>query len=392
MGLNLSHRLLRTTAGAIPLVVLGAVVVIQVITPSFNLSLSTLPYAVVGAAIVWRRPRAGVGWALLVFALLWSLTFLGSEVAVAAQAPGIVLLAAWLGEWMWLPALVMVFVVLPIVFPTGSPAGPGWRRTLWLAWAVAGIFVLATWTQTRFSPVDGMVVDNPWGLLPLDDVETVMLPIMAPLLIVGPVAAVRRFKTATGVERQQVRWFMYAALACGALFATNSVLDALGPVATELGWVLTSIALALPPLAIWVAVSRYNLYAIDRLISRTLSYGLLTALLAGLFAGSVFVFGAVVPFEGDLPVAASTLLVAALFNPLRRRIQDVVDRHFNRARYDAQRLVESFAHRLRAEQDLEGIGTGLNEAVVLTMQPRSYSLWLADPLSLSGSPLPPELR
>ena len=136
------------------------------------------------------------------------------------------------------------------------------------------------------------------------------------------------------------------------------------------------VGLSLPPLGIYIAISRYHLYDIDRLISRTVSYVLLSALLAGLYVASVFLLGAIVPFEGDLPIAGSTLLVAFAFNPLRRRIQGGVDRRFNRARVDAVALVEMFSQRLRALSHLEGIGTELERAVSLTIQPSSLSLWV----------------
>ena len=348
-------------------------------TDSFGLSVSTLPYGVVGTAIVWQRPRTRIGWVLVAFASLWAATFLGIELAASTAQPGLVVAAAWLAEWTWLPALVSVFVILPILFPTGTPLGRGWALALWLAIAVCVGFVFLTTFQAEFNPSTTMAVPNPWAIFPMSDVEAFLVPGIIPVLLLGPAAAVVRFRQARGVERQQIRWFMYAGVACGVLFAVNAALDATNAGPSEISELLVAIGLSLPPIGIWVAITRYHLYDINRLISRTLSYGLLTALLVGLYVVSIFVLGAVIPLEGQLPVAGATLLVAAVFNPLRRRIQEAVDRRFNRARYDARRLVESFSHRIRVEQDFEAIRAELQTTVEFTMQPGSYSLWLPDP-------------
>lgn len=349
-------------------------------TDSFGVSWSTLPYAMVGTSIVWQRPRARIGWVLLAFALLWSATFFGAGLAAHATSDRLVLVAAWLSEWTWFPALVSVFVVLPILFPTGMPPGPRWKAVLWFAAVICVGFVVLTSIQARFSPDDSLVVTNPWRLLDIQDAEAWLVPGAVPLLVLGPTAAVIRFRRSQGVERQQIRWFMYAAVACGFMFAANATVDALtrgrAQTLTEAAFV---VALSLPPLGIWIAVTRHHLYDIDRLISRTVAYGVLTALLAGLYVLSIFVLGAIIPVEGDLPVAGSTLVVAAVSNPLRRRIQDTVDRRFNRARYDARRFVESFSRRLRVEGDLEAIGAELEGAVAFTMEPTSFSLWLRNP-------------
>ncbi|HEX2152593.1 MAG TPA: hypothetical protein VHL52_01270 [Acidimicrobiia bacterium] len=377
----------RGAAGALLLIVVAAVVGAIWLAGTFDVSVSTLPYALVGTAIIWQRPRTVIGWVLLLFALLWSSTFLGVDVATQSDNESLVWIAAWVGEWTWFPALVSVFVVLPILFPTGRPIGRGWAAVLGLAVVVSVGFVIVTSIQAEFRPTETMVVPNPWVLLGLADAEVLLVPAVIPLLLLGPVAAVVRYRRSSGVERQQIRWFMYAAVACGFGFLANALVDTfsdgIGPNLTEVAFALS---LSLPPVGIWLAVSRYRLYDIDRLISRTVSYGLLTALLAGLYVLSVFVLGAVIPVEGDLPIAGSTLLVAAVFNPLRKRTQDVVDRRFNRARYNARRLVETFSRRLRTEHDLVGIEDQLAETVSFTMQPTSVSLWLRP--APNAAPLP----
>lgn len=342
-----------------------------------DVSVATVVYASVGTAIVWQRPRTTIGWVLIGFALLWSATFFGAEMVQTASSTTAILAGAWLSEWTWFPALVTVFVVLPILFPTGSPLNSRWRMGLWLVVTVCVGFVVLTSIQGRFSPAEGVVVANPWALLEIDDVEVLLVPVAMPILALGPIAAVARYRRSGGVVREQIRWFMYAAVACGAMFALNALVDVYAPEGA-LGVVeaVLFVALCLPPIGIYVAISRHHLYDIDRLISRTLSYVLLSALLAGLYVMSVFLLGAILPFEGDLPIAGSTLLVAAVFNPLRRRVQGGVDRRFNRSRVDAVALVEAFSQRLRALSHLEGIGTELERAVSSTMQPSSLSLWV----------------
>jgi len=342
-----------------------------------DVSVASVSHAVLGTDVVLQRPRRTIGWVLIGLALLWSATFFGTEMVLTGSRSSLTLAGAWLSEWTWFPALVSVFVVLPILFPTGSPLNSRWRMALWLAGAVCVGFVVLPTIQARFSPEEGVVVANPWALLGLNDAESLLVPAAMPILALGPLAAVARYRRSGGVVREQIRWFMYAAVACGVLFALNAVVSTVAP-----GGALTGVeavlvvGLSLPPLGIYIAISRYHLYDIDRLISRTLSYVLLSALLAGLYVASVFLLGAIVPFEGDLPIAGSTLLVAFAFNPLRRRIQGGVDRRFNRARVDAAALVETFSQRLRALSHLDGIGIELERAVSSTMQPSSLSLWV----------------
>jgi hypothetical protein len=347
---------------------------------TLDLSVSTLPYAAVGMALVWQRPREAIGWVLLVFALLWSATFLAGEVAESQAWGRLLVPAAWVSEWTWFPALVSVFVVLPILFPTGSAQTPRWTAVMWSAIAVAAAFVALTSIQGRFSTSSALVVDNPWGILTIADVEVVVVPFAMPLLVCGPLAAVFRYRRSSGAEREQIRWFTYSAVACGVLFVGNAVLDTVaGGSFQTAGDVALVVALSLPPLGIWIAVTRHQLYDIDRLISRTVSYGILTAALAGVYALSVFVLAAVLPVEGDIPVALATLVVAAMASPLRRRLQVVVDRRFNRSRYDARRLVESFSRRLRTEGGIPQLADELEAVVLQSMEPSSLSLWLSGP-------------
>jgi hypothetical protein len=200
------------------------------------------------------------------------------------------------------------------------------------------------------------------------------------LILVAVASMVVRFRRARGVERQQLKWFTYAAVLSVLLFLIFILtgLDTRTP--SLLGYVIAALWLMAIPVAIGVAILRYHLFDIDRLINRTLVYGLLTALLGGAYAAIVLVLGQLFGGIGDSPpswaVAGATLAVAALFQPARRRIQAVVDRRFNRRKYNAARTVEAFSARLRDEVDLDALAAELLAVADQTMQPTMASLWL----------------
>ncbi|HEX7472172.1 MAG TPA: hypothetical protein VF323_03750, partial [Candidatus Limnocylindrales bacterium] len=205
----------------------------------------------------------------------------------------------------------------------------------------------------------------------------VLIPLIASLVV--------RYRRASGIERAQLKWFAYVGLVVlpTLLLAIVTRGATSGPllVLNGIAWVVAIGGLALLPVAIGIAVLRYRLYEIDRLISRTISYGVLTAIVAGLFVGFILVFQAVLaPVTGsnELAVAGSTLLAAALFQPIRRRVQRLVDRRFNRSRYDAEQTVAAFASRLRDEVDLEQLRAEILATVAATVEPSSVSLWLRD--------------
>jgi hypothetical protein len=194
-------------------------------------------------------------------------------------------------------------------------------------------------------------------------------------LVVGAGSLVGRFRRARGVERQQLRWLALAAgLAAVALLAAVATL--MGDLGSNLLDAALGVCAALLPLATGAAILRYRLYDIDRIISRTLAYGLLTVLLGGAYAGVVLGLGRLLPQDSSLVVAAATLAVAGAFQPARRRIQQVVDRRFNRRRYDAARTIAAFSARLREEVDLDTLTGELLAVVEETMQPTQASLWL----------------
>jgi hypothetical protein len=216
----------------------------------------------------------------------------------------------------------------------------------------------------------------------IEEISTAILEGLALLVAVLSFAAlVVRFRRSRGSERQQMKWFGYAAGCMGGSLAASFLFSSIGwLLASDVMWVTAMVSLALLPVAVGVAITRYRLYEIDRIVSRTVSYALVTGVLVGVYAGGVLLLGRVlapVTRQSEVAVAASTLLVAALFQPVRRKVQATVDRRFNRARYDARRTVEAFALRLRDEVDLDELSTELGNVVAGTVQPATMSVWLA---------------
>jgi hypothetical protein len=338
-------------------------------------------FPLVGALIATRRPENAIGWLFIAIGLCSGLTLASGAYADYALFAERADLPA--GEWAaWLAAGVDVvffvgILVLVLLFPTGRPPSPRWRWVLAALLAGGTAIILATLLRpgTVFEPLP---VDNPAGvdgagtfLSVLDAVGGLLL---APAAIVTLVGAVVRFRRARGVERQQFKWF-----ALSAAFLLGAFVLATLDVPGSLDWVLIGFAFTGIPVAVGVAILRYRLYDVDRLISRTLVYGALTVVLGAAYVGLVLAGQAVFSSfagGGDLAIAGSTLVVAALFLPLRSRVQRVVDRRFNRRRYDAARTLEAFGARLREQVELDGLRADLERAVSETMQPAHASLWL----------------
>jgi hypothetical protein len=285
---------------------------------------------------------------------------------------------AWISEWVWTTGGIPLLSFGLLLFPDGHLPSPRWRPVAWLAGATLAMFVFGTAFHT--GPLaNHPTITNPLAIDAAEPLFGVLQPLSAvcfPVVLVCSAASiVVRFRRARGLERQQLKWLAYAV----AVFAVVVALASWEWAGWAVAQVASLLAFGFIPLAIGIAILRYRLYEIDRLISRTLVYGLLTALLAGVYATGVFVVGRLLdPAQGrsGLAVAASTLAVAALFQPLRRRIQNLVDRRFNRSRYDAARTVEAFSGRLREEIDLDSLSAELLTVVDQTMQPTQASLWL----------------
>jgi hypothetical protein len=348
--------------------------------------------AAVGLVILLRRPDNRIAWLMLVGMGL--IPLLGSAGAAYAEwaipdHPGarLVDLGRWLGSWCFLVGIGLA-VMLVLLFPDGRLPGPRWR---W-AFALAAIGICASWFLVAFGPAQGPAssLGNPYELQTLRPVFPVLDVVAPALTAVGTalafLALVVRYQRSSGVERQQVMWLMYGAALALALTVPLGVTYQLAPdLALLVAWVVLPPLPLLVPVCTGVAVLRYRLYDIDRLVSRTLAYATLTVLIAVPYIGVVVVASRVAGDRGHVAVALATLAATTAFNPVRRRVQDRTDRRFNRARYDAVRTVDAFRAQLRHEVDLEQVRDGLLAAVRETVQPVSASVWLRRP-SAGGPP------
>jgi hypothetical protein len=378
-------------AGVLYLGVVGedwAALLPQANPPSEGAGFAVLEFAwvtallVVGATVASHLPRNPVGWFLLLMPGFMVFDYFGEAVYWHAAAdrprhPGSVAeLGLWLGNSWWVPAVIVVFVFLPLLFPTGRPPTPRWRVVAWVAGA--GGLVLFVGTAFKAGPLDSYPwVVNPLGVESMPDIVGWLgLGLWAATSLAAAASVVVRFRRSRGVERQQLKWFTAAAFLLVAMFLLGA---ALTPVLGDAGgWAITTAGFLGVAVAVAMGILRHRLYDIDVVINRALVYGGLTATLGGTYLGTVLLIGLAVGRSG-LAVAASTLAVAALFRPARSRIQALVDRRFYRRRYDAQRTLEAFAARLRDEVALEALDSELRGVVHSTMQPAHVSLWLRGP-------------
>jgi hypothetical protein len=345
-------------------------------------TVATVIAATVGAVLAGRRPRHPVGWLLLACGLSLSAAGVaGGYAPYGLQVrPGALPAAAWVA--MYYPATALVgFACLGLVLllvPTGSPPSPRWRWWAWLMMGVLAVLVVVMPLAPRPPEERYRAVDNPLDLRPFEGAllwaNRALLAVTVLGVLVGGGSLVVRFRRARGTERQQLRWVVLAAALTGVGLLASVVLVAAGN-QVLVGWV-GGVCVALLPVAVGAAVLRYRLFDLDRIISRTLAYGLLTLLLGLGYAGVVLGLGRLLPQGSSLVVAGATLAVAAVFQPARRRIQAMVDRRFNRRRHDAARTIAAFNDRLRDEVDLEALTGELLAVVEQTMQPTQMSLWL----------------
>ena len=341
--------------------------------------LGAVSTATVGAVVASRRPRHPVGWLLLAFGLSLTaagvtLAFTNYGVAHAAPAPGLVA--------RYVPATIVTAMACNaftlLLTPTGRLPSPGWRWWAGIT-AVTPVVVLGVVTLSP-RPGDRLIeaVDSPLDLRALDGGLLFAYQAAFAVIIIAFVGAagslVGRFRRARGVERQQLRWVALATVLIAMLAVVNLAALALG------AYALAPLVGGLnPPIlsaGIGAAILRYRLYDLDRIISRTLAYGLLTLLLGGGYALVVLGLGQLLGRDSSLVVAAATLAVAALFQPARRGIQSIVDRRFNRRRHDAAQTIATFSTRLRDQVDLTTLTGELLAVVDQTMQPTQASLWL----------------
>jgi hypothetical protein len=356
-------------------------------------------FSVVGAVITPQfPPQNPIGWIFCTIGLIAGMRLFVAEYAIVTllaepgSVPGMLPggeALAWVSSWLWVSHLGL-FVFLALLFPDGRPPSPRWRPFAWLVGVVVvvGTVAVALWPETA-AGFD--LVNHPLGIEvatnTINPVETVMYT----LGLVAASSLLVRLRHSKGVERQQVKWFAYAVT----MLATSAILayvvsESMGVV--WLGWissVLVMVSVVGLPVAVGIAVLKYRLYNIDLLINRTLVYGALTVVLVLVYFGSVVLFQelfrTITGQESQLGIVASTLAIAALFNPSRRRIQSFIDRSFYRRKYDATKTLEAFSAKLRDETDLEALSDDLIEVVKETMQPAHVSLWLrSDPTLKRG--------
>jgi hypothetical protein len=391
----------RRTAGAVALGILAASTTSLILGGVLSANNPTSPLAddplafvafmaalvvagAVGALLVWRVAGNVLGWMLLSVYLLASGLILTTEYAnsVLATAPGsrLGLLAAWFSNWAWDPLLGLMFLYVPLLFPTGRPPSPRWRVVAW----AGGLGLGAATANSALAETlhgDTYAVANPIGIAgvvteqgPVDAVATVLV---LAAIAGAVVSVVVRFRRARGLERQQLKWMVFAA---ALLLLTIAVGIAPIPIPDQLANLPFAAAMGFLPVAIGIAVLRYRLYEIDRIISRTVSYAVVAGVLAAVFAaiavGLPQLLG--LPEDSPLLVAGATLFAAGLFNPLRQRVQVAVDRRFNRPRYEAERVLAEFSDRLRQHADLDEVVSDLRRVVAKTMQPTSATVWVRE--------------
>jgi hypothetical protein len=345
-----------------------------------------MAFATVGALILSRRPSNVIGWLCCAIGLAVSFSGFASSAAASSIAADpdrlpVALVLYQVGQAMFLLPLLGLLPLLVLLFPTGRLPSHRWRPVVWAL--AAGLVLYAASIMLKPGPLGHGLPASPLGLESAEGLLGLMAAVsgflFALFVVLVLVSLVLRFRRARGDERQQLKWFTFAAVLLVVINPT------LGPVVERVrspfvGPVFFALSVSMIPTAIGVAVLRYRLYDIDRLINRTLVYGLLTALLGAVYASVVLALGQLFGGLGAEPpswaVAGATLAVAALFQPARRRIQAAVDRRFNRRRYNAAKTIEAFSARLRHEVDLDTLSAELLAVVDQTMEPTTASLWL----------------
>jgi hypothetical protein len=351
-------------------------------------------YSVIGAIIASRLPEHPIGWLCCVIGFMGAVEHFSSEYAIyalvahqEALAGGNVML--WLSNWVWIVMFGLI-VYLILLFPNGRLPNSRWR---WFAWFSVVLTLLGA-TMMAISPDSTLDVlgssGNPHisfpNLLGIKGLPNLYRPVQTLTLALGLVGAASVLvgrRNARGIERQQIKWLLYAsAIFFVGNFLKNTIFSPLGGMSWGLwlGYLFVAVGGLGGPIAIGIAILRYRLYEIDTLINRTLVYGVLTVTLVALYLGGIVVLQRVFVLltgqQSTLAVVASTLLIAALFTPLRRRIQGFIDRRFYRRKYDARKTLEAFSGKLRDETDLNALSDDLVGVVRETMQPAHVSLWL----------------
>ena len=354
--------------------------------------------AVVGGLVASRRPKNPVGWFFLGSAACFALVGVANGYATYGllTAPGALPGAramAWPLSWLWVPGVMLLLAFVPLYFPNGRLISRRWRWVVRLA--VFFSLVGAVSSALRQGEIQDSGIVNPLGIEALRPIlsflDTLTFALFFTLLFASAASLVVRFIRSGPTARQQIKWLALAALAIPVWFLTNAPIQAAAP---PLFLVMDSLLFAMIPVAAGIAILRYRLYEIDLIINRTLVYGSLTAMLAAVYFGGVATTQAIFRTltgqeqQPQLAIVVSTLVIAALFNPLRRRIQSFIDRRFYRRKYDAAKTLEAFSAKLRDQTDLDALSDDLVGVVRETLQPAHVSLWLQSDSARRGSQTP----
>jgi hypothetical protein len=355
---------------------------------------TVLTFSVVGAIVASRQPRNAIGWIFCGIGLVVGLNcFTGSyaeyRLAGGSAAGSLAETAAWFASWSWTLWVYVPTSFLLLLFPDGRLPSSRWRPVAWCA--ALGVISFVAGNALEPGPLEDFPqITNPYGVeSPILGAVAIAGGILASAsMVASAVSLIVRMRRAGRVERQQIKWLAYGgALAVGAFFASGVIYIWSPDAAIS----VISLGLLGVPIFTGVAIARYRLYEIDIVINRTLVYGALTAALVAVYFGGVATLQALLRAltgqeqQPQLAIVVSTLAIAALFNPLRRRIQSFMDRRFYRSKYDARKTLESFSTKLRDETNLDALSDDLVGVVRETMQPAYVSLWLRADLPSRGS-------
>ncbi len=353
-------------------------------------------FSTVGAVIASRSSSKNpIGWLFCAIGLSFGVIHFSAQYAIYTllAQPGTLVggeAAAWIVSWAWVLAVGLI-VFLALLFPDGRLPNRRWR---WFSWLSLTLILMGA-VSGAFTP--GLIlslgrINNPLGVEGLPNVWKLVQTLMLTLIFVSAASLFMRLRRAKGVERQQIKWFTYTGVvASSAALLTYTISEAIGALWLKwVGYVVMQVSIIGMPISMGMAILRYRLYNIDLLINRTLVYGSLTAMLALVYFGGVTVTQAIFRTltgqqeQPQLAVVVSTLVIAALFNPLRRRIQGFIDRRFYRRKYDAAKTLEAFSAKLKDETDLDALHAELLGVVKETMQPAHVSLWLRPDSTSNG--------
>jgi hypothetical protein len=349
-------------------------------------SIIVLGLSIVGSLIVAKQPDNRVGWLFLAASVGIAVSTASFNYVTlslhrfALALPGTVFIA-WVSSWIMIPTLISMVILVPLLFPTGHLPSPRWRPVA--IFSLVGISVTTIGSALVAGPLDSIGVDNPFGVPVSHPLVDILggLDVVSGVLIftLTALSVISRYRHGTPLERLQLRWFSYPAVAGIVLLGASSVID-IGPLGDAI-WIGMLICLALLPIAIGIAILRHRLFDIDLVIKRTISYATLTVLLIGLEVVGILVIQQLLTVvmadqSQTFAIALTTLGVAAVFQPARRRIQRWVDRRFDRSRYDAAHVIAGFSARLRDRVDLDTVAGEIAGTIGETMRPRSVSVWV----------------